>query len=297
MSSSPTRSGFVAVVGKPNAGKSSLLNWLINEKLAMVSQKANATRKRALLIAMHGEDQIIFIDTPGLHKKEKLLNQFMLEEALKAIGDCDLILFLVPATDSTKSYEAFLELNPKAPHMVLLTKTDLLSKEALFASMQAYQAYQSHFLALIPLSIKKGSDRTYLLEQISKQLPEHPHLYDPEILTTDPMRELYREFIREAIFENISDEIPYASDVFVEKIEDSCDFEKIYATIIVEKRSQKGIIIGKGGTALQRIGRDARRLIEALAQKKVYLQLFVVVKPGWSQDKRALKELGYALGG
>ena len=292
-----TKTGFVAVVGKPNAGKSSLLNWLMGEKLAMVSQKANATRKRSLLISMHQDHQIIFIDTPGLHEKEKLLNQFMLEEALKAIGDCDVILFLVPATDSTKSYEAFLKLNPKAPHLLLLTKTDLLSQEEILKAIDKYHAFQDRFLSLIPISIKKGSDRSYILGEILKHLPTHPYLYDPELLTTDPMKELYREFIREAIFENISDEIPYCSDVFVEKVEELYDLEKIYATIIVEKQSQKGIIIGKDGAALQRIGKHARAMMEKLCQKRVFLKLFVVAKPGWSQDKRALKELGYDVRG
>jgi len=292
-----TKTGFVAVVGKPNAGKSSLLNWLMGEKLAMVSQKANATRKRSLLISMHQDNQIIFIDTPGLHEKEKLLNQFMLEEALKAIGDCDVILFLVPATDSTKSYEAFLKLNPKAPHLLLLTKTDLMSQDEILQAIEKYQDFQDRFISLVPISIKKGSDRAYLLGEIVKHLPEHPYLYDPEILTTDPMRELYREFIREAIFENISDEIPYCSDVLVEKVEESHNLEKVYATIIVEKQSQKGIIIGKGGAALQRIGKNARVLMEELCQKRVFLKLFVVVKPGWSQNKRALKELGYEIRG
>ena len=289
-----TRSGFVAVVGKPNAGKSSLLNWLIGEKIAMVSQKANATRKRSTIIAMHEENQIIFVDTPGIHEKERLLNQFMLEEALKAMGDCDLILFLAPATDSLKDYEHFLELNIKnKPHILLLTKTDMVTQEELLKKINAYQAYQDKFIALVPVSIKKGVTQQYLLGEIVKHLPIHPHLYDPEILTTETMRDIYREFIREAIFENTSEEIPYFADVIVEKVEESDEIDKIYATLVVDKKSQKGIIIGKGGATLQRIGRDARRLMEHLCQKKVFLKLFVVVKPGWSQDKKALKEFGY----
>jgi GTP-binding protein Era len=289
-----TRAGFVAVVGKPNAGKSTLLNWLIGEKLAMVSHKANATRKRALMIAMHEEHQIIFIDTPGIHQKERKLNQFMLEEALKAIGDCDLILFLAPVTDGTADYEAFLELNPKAPHILLLTKTDLVDNAKVLSTIQMYQSFQDKFQSLIPLSIKRGNNKNSLLNEIIKFLPIHPPLYDPEILTDIPMRELYREFIREAIFENMSDEIPYFSDVIVEKVEETYDFEKIYATIIVDKQSQKGMIIGKSGATLRRIGQNARLLIENLCQKRVFLKLFVVVKPGWTQDNKILKELGYS---
>ena len=289
-----TRAGFVAVVGKPNAGKSTLLNWLVGEKIAMVSHKANATRKRALMIAMHEDNQIIFIDTPGIHEKERKLNQFMLEEALKAIGDCDLILFLAPIVDGIAEYEAFLKLNPKAPHILLLTKTDLVDNGKVLNAIQAYQPYQDKFHALIPISVRKGNNQIFLLNEIIKLLPEHPPLYDPEILTDIPMRDLYREFIREAIFENMSDEIPYFSDVIVEKVEDLYDLEKIYATIIVDKQSQKGMIIGKSGATLRRIGQDARLLIENLCQKRVFLKLFVVVKSGWTQDEKILKELGYS---
>jgi GTP-binding protein Era len=288
-----TKAGFVAVVGKPNAGKSTLLNYLVGEKLAMVSHKANATRKRSLMIAMHGKDQIIFIDTPGIHQKERKLNQFMLEEALKAIGDCDLILFLAPVTDSTTDYEAFLKLKPKAPHILLLTKSDLVSNEKILSTIKKYQPFQEHFKALIPLSVKKGSNKNLILDEIVKFLPVHPPLYDPENLTDTPIREIYKEFIREAIFENMSDEIPYFSDVIVEKIEELCDLEKIYATIIVDKQSQKGMIIGKSGATLRRIGKNARILIENLCQKRVFLKLFVVVKPGWTQDDKILRELGY----
>jgi GTP-binding protein Era len=288
-----TKAGFVAVVGKPNAGKSTLLNYLVGEKLAMVSHKANATRKRSLMIAMHGKDQIIFIDTPGIHQKERKLNQFMLEEALKAIGDCDLILFLAPVTDSTADYEAFLKLKPKAPHILLLTKSDLVSNEKILSTIKKYQPFQEHFKALIPLSVKKGSNKNLILDEIVKFLPVHPPLYDPENLTDTPIREIYKEFIREAIFENMSDEIPYFSDVIVEKIEELCDLEKIYATIIVDKQSQKGMIIGKSGATLRRIGKNARILIENLCQKRVFLKLFVVVKPGWTQDDKILRELGY----
>jgi len=289
-----TRAGFVAVVGKPNAGKSTLLNWLVGEKLAMVSHKANATRKRALMIAMHDDNQIIFIDTPGIHQKERKLNQFMLEEALKAIGDCDLILFLAPITDGIEDYKAFLELNPKSPHILLLTKTDLVDNVKVLNKIQMYQSFQERFQSLIPISVKKVNNQKILLNEIIKFLPIHPPLFDPEILTNIPMRELYREFIREAIFENMSDEIPYFSDVIVEKVEDLCDLEKIYATIIVDRQSQKGMIIGKSGATLRRIGQHARLLIENLCQKRVFLKLFVVVKLGWTQDNKILKDLGYS---
>lgn len=289
-----TKTGYVAVIGRPNAGKSSLLNWLVGEKLALVSHKANATRKRLNIIAMHENTQIIFIDTPGIHEQERLLNQFMLEEAMKAMGDCDLILFLTPVSDKIEHYLSFLSLNTKnIPHMVLLTKTDTVSQVALFDKITQYQAFQDKFTALIPVSIKKGVSQNYILEAISKLMPEHPYLYDPDILTTERIRDIYKELIREAIFDNTSDEIPYFADVIVDKVEELDTIENIYATIIVDKKSQKGIMIGKEGQTIKRIGLQARKSIEVLAQKKVFLKLVVIVKQGWSQDKEELKKMGY----
>ncbi len=291
-----TKAGYVAVIGRPNAGKSSLLNWLVGEKLALVSHKANATRKRLNIIAMHENAQIIFIDTPGIHEQERLLNQFMLEEAMKAMGDCDLILFLTPVSDKIEHYRNFLALNTKnTPHMVVLTKTDTVSQSVLFDKITEYQAFQDKFVALIPVSIKKGGSQSYLLEAISKHIPEHPYLYDPEILTTERSRDIYKELIREAIFENTSDEIPYFTDVIIEKVEELDIIDNIYATIIVDKKSQKGILIGKEGQTIKRIGLNARKLIESLSGKKVFLKLIVIVKQGWSQDKDELKKIGYII--
>lgn len=288
-----TRSGFVAIVGRPNAGKSTLLNALLGEKISMVSQKANATRKRINAIVMHKDNQIIFIDTPGLHEKEKMLNQFMMEEALKAIGDCDLTLFLAPVTDSLEDYEKFLKLTNR-PHIILLSKIDHVSNEKILQKIQEYQAYQDKFLAIIPVSVTKGGiGFTSVLDETVKHLPESPYLYDPEDLTTEMLRDIYKEFIREAIFNNISDEIPYESDVLIDKVTEESKLERIRATIIVEKDSQKGIIIGKGGSAIKRIGKDARIQIEKLIGKKVFLDLFVSVKKGWSNDKKFLEDLGY----
>ena len=296
MSDVKTKAGFVSVIGRPNAGKSSLINWIINEKIAMVSHKANATRKRSNIIAMHNNTQIIFVDTPGIHEKERLLNKFMMDEALRAMGDCDLILFLVPASDNLKDYVKFLERNKKnIPHILLLTKADSINKKALFRKIEEYSKFQDRFQALIPISIKKGLTQSYLLDVISKELPEHPYLYDTEILTTDPLKDLYKEYIREAIFNNTSEEIPYFADVLVEKVEESVEIDNIYATIIVDKKSQKGIVIGKDGKTLQRIGFEARKSIENLAGKKIFLKLFVVVKQGWSQDKEILKKIGYTI--
>ena len=289
-----TKCGYVSVVGRPNAGKSSLLNWLVGEKIAMVSHKANATRRRSNIIVMHEEDQIVFVDTPGIHETEKLLNQFMLDEALKAMGDCDLILFLAPVTDSLKYYEDFLEKNKKnTKHILLLTKIDFVNNDELMLKLKEYEKYSDKYEAMIPISIKKATKKSDILDVVVKYLPEHPYLFDPEIMTTEHLRDLYKEFIRESIFENISDEIAYEADVMINKIEEKPNVDVIRATIIVQKDSQKGMIIGQQATAIKRIGKAARIKIEKLSGKKCFLELFVSVKKNWTKNKDALKSMGY----
>jgi len=290
-----TKAGFVAVVGRPNAGKSTLLNHIVGEKLAMVSKKAQATRRRMNIIVMHEDTQIIFVDTPGIHKKERLLNQFMLDEALKAMGDSDLILFLAPATDKLVEYEKFLALphTKNLKHIVLLTKIDHIKQSNLLKKLGEYQKYQENFEAIIPFSVNKKVGKKQLLDEIAKHLPTSPFLYDTEILTTDNIRDIYKELIRESIFENLSDEIPYESDVTIEKIEESEHLDKIYATIVVEKETQKGIIVGNRGESIKRLGKKAREHIELFSGKKIYLNLFVAVKKAWSKERDGLEEFGY----
>ena len=289
-----TKAGFVSLIGRPNAGKSTLMNSLLGENIAMVSQKANATRKRSNAIVMHKETQIIFVDTPGLHEREKVLNQFMLDEALKAMGDCDLIVYLAPITDSIENYEKFLKLNnSKVKHIIVLSKIDQVSQEKLFKKIAQYNALSDHFEALIPVAVPKKVGHKDLLDTIAKFLPESPYLFDPEDLTSELVRDIYAGFIREGVFQNVSDEIPYESDVLIEKIYEEKNIDRIIATVIVEKESQKGIIIGRGGEGIKRIGKYAREKIERLSGKKAYLDLQVVVKKGWSKDKSYLQEIGY----
>ena len=289
------KAGFVAVVGRPNAGKSTLLNFLAEYKLAMVSKKAQATRKRMNIIVMHKNTQIIFVDTPGIHKKEKLLNQFMLDEALKALGDSDLHLFLAPVNDSMEYYEEFLKLrkNKNIPHIVLLTKVDRVSNEKVLKKLQEYSKYADKFEAIIPFSVKKGGSKEQLLNEISKYLPEHPWLYDSELLTTENIRDIYKELIREAIFEKLSEEIPYESDVIIEKIDEQEKLDVVVATIVVEKETQKRMIIGKKAQTIKRVGKYARKQMEDFSAKKIYLDLNVSVKKGWSKNREFLEDLGY----
>jgi len=289
-----SRAGFVSLIGRPNAGKSTLMNSLLGEKIAMVSQKANATRRRSNAIVMVEDTQIIFVDTPGLHEREKILNQFMMDEALKAMGDCDLIIYLAPVTDSVEHYEKFLKLNKKnVKHIIVISKIDQVKQEKLFKTIASYNRFAEHFEALIPVAIPKKVGHEDLLKVICKNLPESPFLFDPEDLTSELVRDIYAGFIREGIFENVSDEVPYESDVIIESIDEEDHVDIIHAMIIIEKESQKGIIIGKGGESIKRIGKSAREKIERLSTKKAYLNLQVVVKKGWTKDVNFLKEIGY----
>lgn len=295
MNKESQRAGFVAVVGRPNAGKSTMLNHLVGEKLAMVSKKAQATRKRMNIIVMHDNAQIIFVDTPGIHEKERLLNQYMLEEAMKAIGDADLILYLAPVTDTLKEYEKFLELqkSKSVPHIVVLTKVDTVSNEAVLKKLQEYSKYADRFEAIIPYSIKhKGSDKA-LLDEVAKRLPEHPWFFDPEIMTTENIRDIYKELIREAIFEKMSDEIPYESDVVINRVEEGENIDRVFAEIITEKETQKRMIIGKNAEGIKRVGSYARKLMEQFSGKKIYLDLHVTVRKGWSKNRKHMEEIGY----
>ena len=295
-----TKAGFVAVVGRPNAGKSTLLNYIVGEKLAMVSKKAQATRKRMNIIVMHEnhngeESQIIFVDTPGIHEKERLLNQFMMDEALKAMGDADLIVFLAPITDKLTEYEKFLKMTEAKgiKHIVLLTKMDHVKQGEILKKLGEYQKYQDRFEAIIPFSVNKKVGKTQLLNEISKHLPTSPFLFDTEILTTDHIRDIYKELIRESIFENLSDEIPYESDVTIEKIDETDTLDTVYATIVVEKDTQKGMIVGQKGEGIKRVGKLARQQMELFSGKKIFLDLHVSVKKGWSKNRDGLEDMGY----
>jgi GTP-binding protein Era len=292
-----TKAGFVAVVGRPNAGKSTLLNHIVGEKLAMVSKKAQATRKRMNIIVMHEDSQIIFVDTPGIHEKERLLNKFMMDEAIKAIGDADLIVFLAPITDKLLEYEKFLKMieRKNIKHIVLLTKMDHVKQGDILKKLGEYQKYQDRFEAIIPFSVNKKVGKKQLLDEICKYLPTSPFLFDPEILTTDNIRDIYKELIRESIFENLSDEIPYESDVTIEKIDETDTLDRVYATIVVEKDTQKGMIVGQKGEGIKRVGKFAREQMELFSGKKIFLDLHVSVKKGWSKNREGLEEFGYVI--
>ena len=288
------KSGFVSIIGRTNAGKSSFLNALLNEKIAIVSHKQNATRRKINGIVMNGEDQIIFTDTPGLHESNKAINQLLIGQAIKSMGDCDLIVFLAPIHDDTSDYEKFLALNPEKPHILVLTKVDESSNTKVLEKITKYQKFQDKFAALLTFSTKQPTYKKPLLDEICKLLPEHEYFYDPEFLTPTNEKEIFREFILEAIYENLSDEIPYLSDAIIKSVKEKTGITEIYASIITERDIHKSMIIGKNGENIKRIGIFARKLIQNLTNTKVFLKLDVVVKKGWSKEEKSLNQIiGY----
>ena len=288
------KSGFVSIIGRTNAGKSSFLNALLNEKIAIVSHKQNATRRKINGIVMNGEDQIIFTDTPGLHESNKVINQLLINQAIKSMGDCDLIVFLAPIHDDTSDYEKFLALNPEKPHILVLTKVDESSNAKVLEKITKYQKFQDKFAALLTFSTKQPTYKKPLLDEICKLLPEHEYFYDPEFLTPTNEKEIFREFILEAIYENLSDEIPYLSDAIIKSVKEKTGITEIYASIITERDIHKSMIIGKNGETIKRIGIFARKLIQNLTNTKVFLKLDVVVKKGWSKEEKSLNQIiGY----
>jgi GTP-binding protein Era len=290
------RSGFVSIVGAPNVGKSTLLNRILGQKVAITSPKPQTTRHRILGIWTTPEAQVIFQDTPGIHQAESLFNQRMLQIALSSLSDADVILFLVePGRRSADQELAMDSLRGQdRPVILVLNKIDTLPKESLLPWMDELSRELSP-AALVPISALTGENLSNLLREIVARLPEGPQYYPPETMTDQPERVIAAEMIREQVFHQMRQEIPYATTVTVESFkEDRPDLIRIEATIHVERDSQKGILIGKKGESLKKIGTAARKDIERLTGTKVYLELFVRVEKNWSRDPRALRRFGYS---
>ena len=283
-----TKCGFVAILGRPNSGKSFLINAMANENIMLVSNKFNATRKRMNIVVMHNETQIIFMDTPGIHQKEKLLNKFMLDETMKAMYDCDIAIFVASLMDDIKHYEEFLEMNNKK-HILVLSKIDRYSREQIYKQINLYNKYKDKYESIIPVSSKNNINIKNLINEVAKYIPRSQYLYDIDIISTNNIREIYKEKIREAIFNRIHKEIPYESCVDIKSLKETKSIDIIKANIIVEKNSQKIILIGKNGNTIKSIGMQARRSIEQFSRKKAFLELNVIIKKGWSKDKNMIE--------
>jgi len=291
------RSGFIAIVGAPNAGKSTLLNRILGEKISITSKKPQTTRNRILGVAHRPESQMVFIDTPGVHQARGDLNTRIVDVALTALGDVDLVLLMAdlasPSPPAEKLLVKALE-NLKCPVMLALNKTDRVPKNSVLPAIETWSGRYA-FREIMPLSAKQGDGVAALLTVMESHLPPGPPFFPADSLTDLPYRFLVAEVIREKAFRLTGQEIPYAVAVTVDtfKEEPAKKLARIEATIHVERDSQKGIIIGKKGSKLKQIGADARKDIERMLATRVYLKLFVRVQKNWSQDTKALRRFGY----
>ncbi len=294
----PFRSGFVSIIGRPNAGKSTLLNALVGEKLAIVTRKPQTTRNRILGI-IHIErkgrrpaGQIVLIDTPGVHKPVNALDKRMMKEVYDAIEGCDLLLLIVDASEKLKIGDNFvldIAKRTKLPCILLLNKIDTIRKDALLPLIASYQAIHD-FVEVIPISALKGSGLDALLDAIMKVLPEGPRYFPNEQITDQPERFLVAELIREQVLQFTSQEVPHATTVLIDTFEEGSKLVRISATIYCEREGQKAILIGKQGANLKKIGTEARKQIERVLGTKVFLELFVKVQTNWRESREFVQE-------
>lgn len=297
MTDKPFKSGFAAIVGRPNAGKSTLLNAILGEKIVITSEKPQTTRNRIQGIHNVPGGQIVFIDTPGIHEARSRLNRSLVESATNAIQGVDLILFMIDASARQSSDDEMvlaLLKTVQVPVILVINKVDVVEKSGLLKLIERYS--QLHpFREIVPVSALKSDGVQQLVELVSKYLPAGPAYFPDDILTDLPERFIVAEMIREKIFRLTHDEIPYSVAVEVESFKERPDggLISISAAIIVERDSQKGIVIGKRGEMLKRIGTAARQEIEKFLCEKVYLELFVKVSSNWSENPQKLREYGY----
>ncbi len=293
------RSGFVAVIGRPNVGKSTLMNRYVGQKVAIVSPKPQTTRRRILGIRTDERAQIIFVDTPGIHEPLHKLGEFMVETATRSIPDADVILFLVdvsvPPQEEDRLIADLLRGHARAPVLLVLNKMDLLPPDKIKPHTEAYFELVDHADWMM-ISATEGDNTDKLLDMIVQYLPEGPQYYPADQITDQTERAIAAELIREAVLHHTYEEIPHAVEVAIEEWKERRpDLTYIEANIYVEKESQKGIVIGAKGAMLKRIGRRARQELERLLGHQVYLDLWVKVRPKWRKDENALRWFGYTL--
>ncbi|TNF50850.1 MAG: GTPase Era [Deltaproteobacteria bacterium] len=289
-------SGFVAIIGRPNVGKSTLLNRIVGQKIAITSSKPQTTRNRILGIQNLENAQVLFVDTPGIHDAHSPLNRYMVDQARSAALDVDVVLWLVEAdrpVDTDPMIPKLLEKSTR-PVLLVINKIDTIPKDKLLPLIAAYSKI-CPFASIVPISALKGDGVEALMDEIPQLLPEGPRYYPEDQLTDVPERFIVAEMIREQILMRTKDEVPYGVAILVERFQENPvkNMVGIDAVINVERDSQKGILIGKGGTMLRQIGQGARKEIERMLGIKVHLQLFVRVQKNWTSSGRMMKEFGY----
>ncbi|MBP1961452.1 GTPase Era [Paenibacillus aceris] len=290
------KSGFVAIIGRPNVGKSTLMNQIIGQKIAIMSDKPQTTRNKIHGVYTSANGQIVFLDTPGIHKPTSKLGDYMSKVAHGTLGEVDAVLFLVDVVDGIGGGDRYIIEQLKhveTPVILVLNKIDLVQPEALLAIITQYKDLYD-FAEIVPVSALKGNNVTTLLEQIIKYLPEGPQYYPADQITDHPEQFVCAELVREKILHLTREEIPHSIAVQIEDMRvESNGVVHISAVIFVERDSQKGIVIGKQGSLLKEIGRQARRDIETLLGSKTFLELWVKVKKDWRNQDRVLKDLGF----
>jgi GTP-binding protein Era len=290
------RAGYVSILGRPNAGKSTLLNALAGEKLAIVAGKPQTTRTTIQGVVNLPGAQIVFVDTPGIHKSDNLFNKRMMETVRTAVEDRDLLLYLADATrrPSPEDAEAMAVLNrTEAPAFLVLTKVDLLeNKAAVLDRIEQYRAMHE-FAEYIPVSALKGENLDDLTRSIVARLPEGEPFFPPDYITDQPERFMVAELIREKILKFTQQEVPHSVAVLVERWEETPKLTRIHAAIYVERDGQKRIIIGAGGSVLKKVGTEARLEAERRLERKIFLELFVKVRPHWREDPQFLNEIDW----
>ena len=292
----PFNSGFVAIVGRPNVGKSTFMNYVLGQKIAIMSDKAQTTRNKIQGVYTKDDAQIVFLDTPGIHKPKHELGEFMVKSAYSALKEVDAVFFMVNVSEKRGPGDDFIieKLKGiKTPIFLVLNKIDLVTPEVLLERVESYKDALD-FAGVFPISVLQGNNVNELMEGLINALPEGPQYYPADQITDHPEYFVVSELIREKILQLTQEEIPHSVAVTVDKMQkDEFDKVHVYANIIVERKSQKGIIIGKGGRLLKEIGTRARRDIQQLLGNKVYLELWVKVEKDWRKRKSNLQEYGY----
>lgn len=290
------KSGFVSIIGRPNVGKSTFMNRVIGHKIAIMSDKAQTTRNKIQGVMTRNDAQIIFLDTPGIHKPKHKLGDYMMRVAKNTLSEIDAIMFMVNVNEEIgRGDEYIMEMlkNVKTPVFLVLNKIDLVHPDALMPRIEQYQKYMN-FTEIVPISALEGLNVDHFIDVLKTYLPEGPKYYPDDQISDHPEQFVVSEIIREKILHLTSEEIPHAIGVNVDRmIKENDERVRVEATIYVERDSQKGIVIGKGGKKLKEVGKRARHDIEMLLGSKVYLELWIKVQKDWRNKVNFIRQMGY----